>query len=739
MLVQPIDHLPNDRQSPAHITGPAVGNPTCFDMPGGLRLIVTGDGTSLMPMQDGKILPPPMIKVALPLIDGGTRQMIIFRPGDKSQNPVDLMALDGQLLGRADPAAVVPFDRDVLVHNLDDTGKLRLVRQLLDVCRDLFHLKHDAAYGRLCRSLLQDLAPNAATLTAEAVISQHLALAGMPIPHHIGDVADVITIGDRGIAIGLHKPLKVGKGRNLILLDRATLKVGSLLVIVGAKGFATARITAQPQAPFLTWLQANKPVAARTRAFVMRCVADIANPDPSAAALLRELELFQPAVRRNLTDKKMPVGAAVELLISDGKGGIFIKGWVRDPHQLTLEAHLVAAGIKSQRLDLTWLRFPRPDIDKHYDGRPGTLGFVAFLPDVGTIRGQAKVELHLGSGATLEILARPAQGTAVQLRDAVLGGVPPEQLTTEAIARVIAPAAVPLHAQHLAGRREPEIVQLGARPKKPIYSVIIPLYRNLDYLRFQIGSFATDPEMAQAEIIFVLDSPEQRPDLVHFLSGLHQLYALPMTIMIMSANFGYAAANNAGAAIAQGKFLVLLNSDVVPEGAGWLQKLAAPLLQKRRVVASGARLLFDDHSLQHAGMRFTRDAGGHWLNLHYHKGAPREFAPALETRSVPAVTGAALLVRRQAFLDVGGFTEDYIIGDYEDSDLCLKLRAAGGDIYYCPEAVLFHFERKSINRHAGYQRSVAGLYNRWLAGQRWDGAMQALMARFGSKAGGAAS
>lgn len=732
MLVQPIDHLPNER--------PVLDDkPACFDMPGGLRLIVTRETASLMPMQDGKVLPPPMIKVALPLLDGGMRQMIIFRPSPKAQKPIDLMALDGQLLGRADPATPLPFDRDCLVRDLDETGKLRLVRQLLDVCRDLFQLKHDTAYGRLCRSLLTDLAPHAASLTPEAVISQHLALAGMPVPGHIGDIVDVIIIGDRGITIGLHKPLKVGKGRSLILLDRAALKVGSLLVVVGSQGFATARIAAQPQTPFLAWLQANKPIATTTRAFVMRCVAEIADEDTSAAALLRELELFQPAVRRNLTDKKMPVGAAIELLIGDGQGGIFVKGWVRDPHQLTREAHLVAVGIKSQRLDDIWLRFPRPDIDKHYDGHSGTLGFVAFLPDVGTIRGQAKVELQLGSGATLEILARPAQGTPVQLRDAVLGGVPPEHLTTEAIARVIAPAAVPLHGQHLAARREPDIVQLGTRPKKPLYSLIIPLYRNLDYLRFQIGSFATDPEMAQAEIIFVLDSPEQRPDLVHFLSGLHQLYALSMTIMIMSGNFGYAAANNAGAAIAQGKFLVLLNSDVVPEAAGWLQKLVAPLLKGRDVVASGARLLFDDHSLQHAGMRFTRDAGGHWLNLHYHKGAPRDFAPALETRSVPAVTGAALLVRRQAFLDVGGFTEDYIIGDYEDSDLCLKLRAAGGDIYYCPEAVLFHFERKSINRHAGYQRSVAGLYNRWLAGQRWGSAMQALMTRFGSKTSGAAS
>ena len=726
MLAQTIHPIARDHRD----SDQDVNRLPCFDMPGGLRLVMATDDTTLVPMQDGKRLPPPMIKVALPLASGGIRQMIIFRPGEAVTQPLDLHSTAGDLIARADADLPLPLDRQALTQGLDETGRLRLVRQLLDVCRDLFRLKNDAAYGRLCRSILTDLAPDSASVTAEALISQHLALVSLAVPHAIGEVSDVILVGDRGIAGGVHKPLKVAKGKSLILLDRAALKSGSLLVIIGARGFTTARVAALPLTPFLAWLQANKPLAANTRAFVMRCVADAAEQDNSTASLLRELELFQPATRRNLTDKNMPIGAAVELLVMDGKGGVFIKGWVRDPNQLTATVQLTATGIKPQRLDICWLRFPRPDIDKHYDGRPGTLGFVAYLPDAGAIRGQAKLELQLGSGATLEILARPAQGTAVQLRDAVLGGIPPEQLTTEAIAKVIAPAAVQLHAQHLATRRAPDVVQLGTPPKKPRYSIIIPLYRNLDYLRFQLGSFATDPEMAEAELIFVLDSPEQRADLVHFLSGLHQLYALPMTIVIMSANFGYAAANNAGAALARGTFLVLLNSDVVPEAAGWLSKLSAPLARDRNVVVSGARLLFDDHSLQHAGMRFARDAGGHWLNLHYYKGAPRDFAPALKSRAVPAVTGAALLVRRLTFLAVEGFTEDYIIGDYEDSDLCLKLRETGGDIHYCPDAILFHFERKSINRHAGYQCSIAGLYNRWLAGQRWDETMTVLMQRF---------
>lgn len=711
--------------------GVAGGSLTCFDMPGGLRLVMSEGQAGLIPQRAGKMLPPPMIRVALPMLEGCARQLIIFRSEAASQ-PIDVLARDGQPVGRIESKDFTTLDRAALTRGLDETGKLRLVRQMLDVCRDLFQLRHDVGFGRFCRAILTDLDVNPPAATAEAVVSQRFALVSAPVT--VGEVTDLFVVGDRGVATSTYKPLKTGRGRGLFLLDRAHLKTGNLLVVVGSDGLATIKIAALPQTPFLTWLQNNKPLAAATRSFVMRCVGEAATDDPSVAALLRELELFQPAARRNLTDKRAPVGAGIDLLIGDGKGGIFIKGWVRDPHQLMDSVALTASGVPPVRLDQSWLCFPRPDIDKHYDGRALTRGFVALLPNAGALHGQAKLELKLGSGAVLEILARPALGSPAQLRDAVLGAVPPEYLTTDAIAKVIAPAAESLHQQHLAARLTPDVVQLGTPVDAPRYSIIISLYRNLDYLRFQLGAFAIDPVMAETEIIFVLDSPEQRAELVHFLSGLHQLYGLPLTILIMSANFGYAAANNAAAAVARGQILLLLNSDVVPESPGWLPKLAAPLLRQKKAVACGARLLFDDQSLQHAGMRFTRDAGGHWLNLHYHKGAPRDFAPALQTRAVPAVTGAALLVRRDAFLQVGGFTEDYIIGDYEDSDLCLKLRRLGGEIFYCPDAVLFHFERKSINRHAGYQRSVAGLYNRWLAGQRWHDAMLNLAARFDAPA-----
>ncbi|MFN3462218.1 MAG: glycosyltransferase family 2 protein, partial [Oceanibaculum sp.] len=546
------------------------------------------------------------------------------------------------------------------------------------------------------------------------MVNRHFALAGIPLPAGFGDAADVAVVSGSGLARSPCRPLQPSKGPALLLLERTAVEAEATIVVFAAASHAVFRLPAQPRLPLLDWLRSRRQVAAQMRAYLSRAFTEMPDEDGSGAALLRELDLFSPPSARNLLARNIPVNAAVELLVADGAGGIFIRGWLRDPHQLVTGAELQIGGSEPQPLDATWLRFPRPDIDRLYKARAAAFGFVAHLADLPEAKGQAVLRLHLGSGGSIDLTARFTAGHPSELRDAVLGGVPPERLTTEAIARIVAPAAVPLHRQHLARRLPPEIVQLGDPVPDPRFSVIVPLYRNLDYLRFQLGAFATDPAMRRAELIFVLDSPEQRADLVHFLSGLNQLYGLPMSIAVMSENFGYAAANNAGAALARGDILIMLNSDVVPEAPGWMRRLAAPL-RRREVVATGARLLFDDQSLQHAGMRFARDAGGHWLNLHYHKGAPRDFAPALKARKVPAVTGAALLVRRDAFLAVGGFTEDYIIGDYEDSDLCLKLRRAGGEIRYCPDAVLYHFERKSINRHAGYQRSVAGLYNRWLA------------------------
>ncbi|HUN50793.1 MAG TPA: glycosyltransferase, partial [Candidatus Sulfotelmatobacter sp.] len=253
-----------------------------------------------------------------------------------------------------------------------------------------------------------------------------------------------------------------------------------------------------------------------------------------------------------------------------------------------------------------------------------------------------------------------------------------------------------------------------------------------------IAAFAIDAEIARdVELIYVLDSPEQRAELEHLLRGLHVVTGLPLRLVVMSANFGFAAANNTGVRAARGRHLMLLNSDAIPIVPGWLGRLRAALAARGKgaqTAAVGPKLLFDDGSLQHAGLTFERDIEGRWYNTHFFKGYPRDWPAANMTRSVPGITGAAMLMPRAVYEEVGGFSEDYVVGDYEDSDLCLKIRSAGFDIRYEPRAELYHFERRSIDLHAGYVGTAASAYNRRLHAGRWSDFMGELAATFDARA-----
>jgi GT2 family glycosyltransferase len=286
----------------------------------------------------------------------------------------------------------------------------------------------------------------------------------------------------------------------------------------------------------------------------------------------------------------------------------------------------------------------------------------------------------------------------------------------------------------MAAQSSPEIVDIGIARPNPVISFVIPLYRNLSFLRLQVGAFAIDPQIQRdVELIYVLDSPEQRREVEHLLRGLNILTGLAVRLVIMAENFGYAAANNTGVRAARGRLLMLLNSDVIPLAPGWLATLCAALETrdgKRETAIVGPKLLFDDGSLQHAGLTFEKDPEGRWYNTHLFKGYPRDWPAANLPCVVPGVTGAAMLLPRATYESVGGFTENYIVGDYEDSDLCLKIRAEDREIRYEPRAALHHFERRSIELHPGYSGTVASAYNRRLHAERWSDAMAAVVAEF---------
>jgi GT2 family glycosyltransferase len=462
-----------------------------------------------------------------------------------------------------------------------------------------------------------------------------------------------------------------------------------------------------------------------------------AGRDARAGAALREAQLLAPARPTRLDDPAGPVGAGLDLALSDHGGGVFLCGWLRDPLGLVAGLALRGPGIAQDIPAGAIHRVARPDLEDRFRRAPlggaGTRpGILAHLPEADPARtAQWRVALHLRGGAVIEATAPPGLMPPAVARDLVLRAAHPSAVTPALLDGCIGPAAARLHAAALAAAAGPPVViGFGDARSLRAASLVVPLYRNLRFLRFQLAAFARDPQVRGAEIIYVLDSPEQRQEVEHLLRGMAAMLGQPLRLVVMPCNAGYAAACNAGAAVARAPALLFLNSDVLPAGPGWLGRMLARLARDKRLVALGPKLVFDGGTIQHAGLLFRRGEDGLWLNDHYCKGFPRHHPDALRARRVPGVTGAALLVRRPAFEAAGGFCTDYIVGDFEDSDLCLKLRAAGGEIAYEPAAELYHFERQSIALHEGHARTLAGVLNRRLHHRRWDGAIAALMARF---------
>jgi GT2 family glycosyltransferase len=181
--------------------------------------------------------------------------------------------------------------------------------------------------------------------------------------------------------------------------------------------------------------------------------------------------------------------------------------------------------------------------------------------------------------------------------------------------------------------------------------------------------------------------------------------------------FNYAAVNNFGAAHAYGELLLLLNNDVEAIHPDWLERLVAHAMQPG-VGAVGAKLLFADDTVQHAGVvvglggaaghghaRFPRDADGYLNRLQV-------------THNVSVVTGACLMTPAAVFVEVGGFDERFVLA-YNDVDLCLQILARGYRLVCTPDAELYHYESKTRgtedtpNKLARFQREYRLLATKW--------------------------
>jgi N-acetylglucosaminyl-diphospho-decaprenol L-rhamnosyltransferase len=262
-------------------------------------------------------------------------------------------------------------------------------------------------------------------------------------------------------------------------------------------------------------------------------------------------------------------------------------------------------------------------------------------------------------------------------------------------------------------------------------AVVIVNYNTRDHVRACLATIPADTEIALVDNGSSDDSVTMVRD--EFPT---------VTVLENEQNVGYGSAANQGVRACDAEYVLVLNSDTLlrPDA---LNQLAAHLDRHPRVAIAGPRLWNGDGTVQHSRFPFPGTLA--WLLENEPVVAVAAWIPPVRRRllcfspavvaPVPWVLGAALAIRREAFDEVGGFDDAFFMY-YEEVDLCLRLRRAGWDVHYVPQAEVVHLGSASTSHVRAamaveHFRSTLRFYRRYYRGPRlaaWLAMMRTKMA-----------
>lgn len=222
-------------------------------------------------------------------------------------------------------------------------------------------------------------------------------------------------------------------------------------------------------------------------------------------------------------------------------------------------------------------------------------------------------------------------------------------------------------------------------------SIIIPNKDQKEILERCIESVIQKTDYKNYEIIIV-ENNSTTNEIFEYYKTIEQRENI--RVVIWKDKFNYSAINNFGVKYANGEYLLFLNNDIEVIRENWLSEMLANV-QRKEVGIVGAKLLYPDNMVQHAGVIIGMGGiAGHPLSRH-----PADdcgyFARGIIQQNLNAVTAACMLTKKEVYEKVKGFEEKLAVA-FNDIDLCLKVRKAGYLIVYDPEALLYHHE--SISR-----------------------------------------
>lgn len=225
----------------------------------------------------------------------------------------------------------------------------------------------------------------------------------------------------------------------------------------------------------------------------------------------------------------------------------------------------------------------------------------------------------------------------------------------------------------------------------PLVSVIIPNKDHSGDLDLCIRSIVEKSSYKNLEFI-VVENNSTNPETFAYYEKLQKEFDF-VHVVKWEREFNYSAINNFGVGFAKGEYLLFLNNDTEMINPESINEMLG-FLQREEVGIVGARLLYSDDTIQHAGVvvGFGGIAGHTFIGLH--KAESSYFNQAMCARDYSAVTAACMMSKKSLFEQAGGFSEELAVA-FNDIDYCMKIRSLKKLVVYAPYALFYHYESKS--------------------------------------------
>ena len=237
-----------------------------------------------------------------------------------------------------------------------------------------------------------------------------------------------------------------------------------------------------------------------------------------------------------------------------------------------------------------------------------------------------------------------------------------------------------------------------AKPE-PLVSIVIPTRDRVELLRQCVRSLRAVTDYPRTEIVIVDNNSVEAATHDYLRELVKKKIA---RVAEEHGPFNFSRLINRGVAAAQGEVVGLLNNDIEAEDKGWLREMVSQAM-RADVGAVGSRLWYPTGGLQHGGVILGLGGVAGQVYHMIPRGHPGYFNRAFLQQNYSALTAACLVLRKDVFVDVGGFDQINLSINFNDVDFCLRIRERGLQIIWTPYANLIHHESAS----RGHQRTLA--------------------------------